>query len=41
MDFLPNDLRLSLLQDLTSAPGDRLQSILEDPEVSMILLENL
>ena len=41
MDFLPNALRLSLLQDLMSAPGDRLKPVIQDPEVSMMLLENL
>ena len=41
MEVLPNDLRLSLLQDLVAAPNDKLKAIMDDPEVSMMLLENL
>lgn len=41
IDFLPNDLRLTLLQDLIAAPNDNLKAIMEDAEVSMMLLENL
>jgi len=41
MDFLPNDLRLTLLQDLVASPNEKLKSIMDDPEVSMMLLENL
>ena len=41
IDFLPNDLRLALLQELIASPNEKLKSIMEDPEVSMMLLENM
>lgn len=39
MDFLPNDLRLSLLQDVVSVP--KLKSVMADPDVALLLLEKM
>jgi len=41
MDILPNDLRLTLLQDIVAAPGAKLKTIMDDPQISLMLLENL
>jgi len=39
MDFLPNDLRLSFLQDVVASP--KLKAIMADPDVAMLLLEKM
>jgi len=39
MDFLPNDLRLSFLQDVVSEPN--LKSVMADPDVAFLLLEKM
>ncbi|MEN7548578.1 AAA family ATPase [Rapidithrix thailandica] len=41
MDFLPNDLRLSLLQDLVNSNNKHLKMVMTDPEVSMLLLKKM
>ncbi|SDF15693.1 AAA family ATPase [Cellulophaga baltica] len=41
MDVLPNDLRLAFLQDLISSKNNHLKTIMNDPEVSMMLLKNM
>lgn len=41
MDFIPNDLRLSMLQDLVSSPNKELKAVMTDPEVAMILLKKM
>lgn len=41
MDFLPNDIRLAMAQDLVTSPNPQLTSIMADPEISQILLENM
>jgi len=41
LDFLPNDLRLTLLQDLVGSDNQHLKAIMADPEVSMMLLQNM
>ena len=41
MDILPNDLRLSLLQDIVSAPNTALKGVMADPAVSMMLLQKM
>lgn len=41
MDFLPNDLRLSLLQDIMSGDNESLKQVVADPEISMMLLQNM
>ncbi|MDJ1494940.1 AAA family ATPase [Cytophagaceae bacterium DM2B3-1] len=41
IDFLPNDLRLSLLQDLVQSPNSTLKMVMADPEVSRLLLKKM
>ncbi len=41
MDYIPNDLRLILLQDIMKTDNTSLQAVMADPEVSMMLLENM
>jgi len=41
IDFLPNDLRLSLLQDLVQSPKATLKSVMADAEISMMLLRKM
>jgi len=41
MDFIPNDLRLTLLQDIATSPKKSLQAVLADPEVADILLGSM
>ena len=41
LDFLPNDLRLSVLQDLVSASNPSLKKVMADPEVAMLLLQKM
>lgn len=41
MDLLPNDLRLSLLQDLVSSSNTALKGVMADPEVAMMLLKKM
>ncbi len=41
MDILPNDLRLSLLQDLVSSSNKSLSAVMKDPAVAMMLLQKM
>jgi hypothetical protein len=41
MDFLPNDLRLSLLQDIMSGDNESVKQVVADAEISMLLLQNM
>lgn len=41
MDFLPNDLRLSLLQDLVQSPNPTLKRLAEDADIGMMLLDRM
>lgn len=41
MDLIPNDLRLSLLQDLVSSPNPHLKAIMADPAIGMMLLQKM
>ncbi len=41
MEVLPNDLRLIFLQDLIGSDNPHLKLIMNDPEVSMLLLGNM
>ncbi|KAA3636119.1 MAG: hypothetical protein DWQ02_08710 [Bacteroidetes bacterium] len=41
MDFLPNDLRLAMLQDVVSAQKPELQPVLHNPEIGRLLLEKM
>jgi hypothetical protein len=41
IEFLPNDIRLAMAQDLVTASNTQLASIMADPEISQILLENM
>lgn len=41
MDFMPNDLRLSLLQDLVSGKNQSVKAVMADPEISMMLLRKM
>ncbi|WP_444898176.1 AAA family ATPase [Microbulbifer sp. SSSA005] len=41
MDVIPNDIRLSLLQDIMNTDNTRLKMVMSDPEVSMMLLKNM
>ena len=41
IDFLPNDIRLGMAQDLVTSPQAQLAEILTDPSISQILLENM
>jgi dGTP triphosphohydrolase len=41
MDFLPNDLRLGMLQDIVSSQKPDLQRVLSDPQIGRILLEKM
>ena len=41
MDIIPNDIRLSMLQDLVSSKNTSLKAVMQDPEVAMMLLEKM
>ncbi|MFK7776115.1 MAG: ATPase, partial [Saprospiraceae bacterium] len=41
MDIIPNDLRLSMLQDLVSSPNVSLKAVMQDHEVAMMLLQKM
>lgn len=41
MPFLPNDLRLAMLQDIIQSPNPSLKTVLADPEISVILLNKM
>ncbi len=41
MDIIPNDLRLSMLQDLVSSTNAALKAVMQDPEVAMMLLQKM
>ena len=41
MDIIPNDIRLSMLQDLVSSPNTALKKVMQDPEVAMLLLQKM
>lgn len=41
MDFLPNDLRLSFLQDLINAENKKLKAVLDDPSIAQLLLQKM
>lgn len=41
LDFIPNDLRLALLQDIVSSPNAALKVIIADPEISKMLLTRM
>ncbi len=41
MDIIPNDLRLSLLQDLVNSPNTSLKAVMADSEVAMMLLNKM
>ncbi len=41
LDFLPNDIRLTMAQDLVGSDNKSLQGIMDDPEIGMILLEGM
>ncbi|MEH0153317.1 AAA family ATPase [Limibacter armeniacum] len=41
MDFLPNDIRLTMLQDLVSSKNAALKMVMADPEISKMLLKKM
>lgn len=41
MDFVPNDLRLALLQDIVSSPNVALKMVMADAEISKMLLQRM
>lgn len=41
LELLPNDLRLTFLQDLVASKNDHLKVVMSDPQVSMMLLQNM
>ena len=41
MDFVPNDLRLSLLQDIVAGSNGHLKMVMADPEISLMLLQKM
>ncbi len=41
MTILPNDLRLSLVQDLVNASNPSLKKVMEDPDLAILLLEGM
>lgn len=41
MDFIPNDLRLSLLQDIVSSSNQHLKGVMADPAIGMMLLQRM
>ncbi|MGK0365880.1 MAG: MoxR-like ATPase [Saprospiraceae bacterium] len=41
MDFVPNDLRLALLQDIVSSPNAALKMVMADAEISKMLLQRM
>ena len=41
MDFIPNDLRLSMLQDIVSSKNAHLKMVMADPEIGKLLLSNM
>ena len=41
LDFIPNDLRLSLLQDIVSSTNKHLKAVMADPAIGMMLLQKM
>ena len=41
LDYLPNDIRLAMAQDLVSATEPSLKTIMADPEIARILLQRM
>lgn len=41
IDFLPNDIRLAMAQDLVSSPNSNLKLIMADPEIGKLLLKRM
>jgi len=41
MPFLPNDLRLAMLQDIVQSANPALKAVLADPEISLMLLKKM
>ena len=41
MDFIPNDLRLSLLQDIVASSNQHLKGVMADPAIGMMLLQRM
>jgi hypothetical protein len=41
LEILPNDLRITFLQDIVSSGNDHLKAVMSDPQVSMMLLQNM
>ena len=41
LDFLPNDIRLGMLQDMVSSPHSSLKQIISHPEIGKILLAGM
>ena len=41
LDFIPNDLRLSLLQDIVSSTNKHLKAVMADPTIGMMLLQKM
>ncbi|BDD12606.1 hypothetical protein FUAX_50380 (plasmid) [Fulvitalea axinellae] len=41
IDYLPNDIRLTMLQDLTNSKNASLKMVMADPEISMMLLQKM
>lgn len=41
MNIIPNDIRLTLLQDIMNTDNEKLKTVMADPEVSMMLLKNM
>lgn len=41
IDFIPNDIRLSMAQDLIGSGNSNLKSILSDPEISKLILQKM
>ena len=41
MDIIPNDLRLSMLQDFVSSSNTSLKAVMQDSEVAMMLLQKM
>jgi len=41
MDIIPNDIRLSMLQDFVSSTNPALKAVMTDPEVAMMLLDKM
>jgi len=41
IDFLPNDIRLAMAQDLVASPNKHLKVIMTDPEIGKLLLQKM